>query len=167
MGLVCYIPRWLYNIFKLIIYSIDSKWRFYYHVLLSKQTNHFLKSERYLKKKKQKCGNKDYRKFIVERQSLSVNGMTTHVVRLARKTGNFQTNLVIFSRWVTYEIVLNPFSSSLLHDHVPLITAEAFRTGAINVSLEMRLIASVALKKKNTIFFFNYVQTVCEAMRID
>lgn len=52
MGLVGYIPRWLYNIFKLIIYSIDSKWRFYYHVLLSKQTNHFLKSERYLKKKK-------------------------------------------------------------------------------------------------------------------
>lgn len=83
MGLVGYIPRWLYNIFKLIIYSIDSKWRFYYHVLLSKQTNHFLKSERYLKKKKQECGNKDYQMFIVERQSLSVNGTTTRVVRLA------------------------------------------------------------------------------------
>lgn len=121
-------------------------------ILLSRfiiETNKpFFKKREIFKKKKQECGNKDYRMFIVERQSLSVNGTTTHVIRLARKTGNFQTNLVIFSRWVTYEIVLNPFSSSLLHDHVPLITAEAFRTGAINVSLEMRLIASVALKKK-------------------
>lgn len=125
-------------------------------ILLSRfiiETNKpFFKKREIFKKKKQECGNKDYQMFIVERQSLSVNGTTTRVVRLThtitRKTGNFQTNLVIFSRWVTYEIVLNPFSSSLLHDHVPLITAEAFRTGAINVSLEMRLIASVALKKK-------------------
>lgn len=99
------------------------------------RNKHFFKKRETLKKKKkkrQKCGNKDYQKFILERQSLNVNGTTTHVVRFvhthARKTGNFQTKLVIFSHWVTYEIVLNPFSSSLLHDHVPLITAEAFRT---------------------------------------
>lgn len=56
-------------------------------ILLSRfiiETNKpFFKKREIFKKKKQECGNKDYRKFIVERQSLSVNGTTTRVVRLA------------------------------------------------------------------------------------
>lgn len=58
---------WVYNIFKLIIYSIDSKWRFLsLHFII--EINKAFFSEKYVKKKKktQERGNKDYQKFISE-----------------------------------------------------------------------------------------------------